>query len=355
MNTLKKQIGCWFHERRRTELSLLRGQWRDLCNRHERLAVGSDPDARECLWVDSSWLTVARVFPSVGARLFRRCFAECPLAAGAPCPPADGLPPNPSVSVVIPVSGSDRRRAFEAVLSSFLAQDAIAPEMVVVESGERPEYAAGLPPHVRYLHLPPQPGERGFSRARTFNAGVALSSGACLVLHDADIVVPRTYLKAVVARLRGGWDALQPLRYLFYLGEQDSLQFISAAGAFCPRRIAEVRQNFSGGSVAATRAAYLAIGGYDEDFSGWGGEDSEFLDRLETVRLFRGAFAPAVHLWHSPQERGGSGDGNAGLLSEKRRASAPERAAKLAARWRARYGGTGAGNEVLGFTTEPPR
>jgi GT2 family glycosyltransferase len=62
-----------------------------------------------------------------------------------------------------------------------------------------------------------------------------------------------------------------------------------------------VIQNLHGGSVAITREGYEAIGGLDEDFVGWGGEDNEFWDRAETLRSTRFGYLPIVHLWHAPQ------------------------------------------------------
>lgn len=341
--TLKNKIGCWWHERWRTECALRPAwstwtgiRWLDLRNRNETLVVGSDANARECGWLHSSWLTVARVFPETGARLYAHCFAEWPFALEQR-PSSENPVPRPSVSIVIPYAGSGRSRSFDAVLSAFLAQADVRPEIVVAEYAERPEIADRLPPGIRHVRVPPRAGERGFSRARTLNAGAAAASGRYLVLHDADIVVPRTYLAAIAARLDAGWEALQPLRFLFYLGETDSRQFIAASGAFKPRSVDKIRQNFSGGSLAITREAYVEVGGHDEDFSGWGAEDQEMLDRLATRRMFRGGIAPAVHLWHPPQARGG--DGNTGLLAEKLRISRAERLARCSARWNEQYAG----------------
>jgi predicted glycosyltransferase involved in capsule biosynthesis len=58
-----------------------------------------------------------------------------------------------------------------------------------------------------------------------------------------------------------------------------------------------------GGSIAITRAAYLAIGGMDEGFVGWGGEDNEFWERAQTLRVWSYGCLPYVHLWHPSQPR----------------------------------------------------
>jgi GT2 family glycosyltransferase len=76
-------------------------------------------------------------------------------------------------------------------------------------------------------------------------------------------------------------------------------------------------QNFAGGSCAVRRDVYEAIGGHDEDFVGWGGEDVEFLDRLETRNVFRGAWMPAIHLWHPPAPSKITGDRNSALMADK--------------------------------------
>lgn len=63
-----------------------------------------------------------------------------------------------------------------------------------------------------------------------------------------------------------------------------------------------------GGILALTRAAYLEVGGVDERFRGWGGEDVSLAWALETlVGPYRRIGAPLHHLWHphpAPNLRG---------------------------------------------------
>jgi hypothetical protein len=53
--------------------------------------------------------------------------------------------------------------------------------------------------------------------------------------------------------------------------------------------------------VATTREAFEGIGGMDESFIGWGGEDNEFWERAQTCRVWAYGCLPMVHLWHNRQ------------------------------------------------------
>ena len=57
----------------------------------------------------------------------------------------------------------------------------------------------------------------------------------------------------------------------------------------------------AGGSVAITPEAYNRIGGMDESFIGWGGEDNEFWERAQTCKVWPYGYLPLVHLWHHSQ------------------------------------------------------
>jgi GT2 family glycosyltransferase len=59
-------------------------------------------------------------------------------------------------------------------------------------------------------------------------------------------------------------------------------------------------------NLAAWRDDFLAVNGFDEDFTGWGYEDSDFVQRL--LNAGRGRLAtrwavPVLHLWHRAQDR----------------------------------------------------
>jgi hypothetical protein len=142
-----------------------------------------------------------------------------------------------------------------------------------------------------------------------------MAQAPIVMLHDADILVPLNYIEVAVKQFEIGCDAIRPLRFLFYLSRKatgflhDNLQIL-------PRMEVEaIAQNSQGGSTLVRKEVYWKIGGHDESFRGWGGEDLEFLERLKTQKLFRGGMFPALHLWHRPAEKKSSGHRNQELLT----------------------------------------
>lgn len=268
--------------------------WLDLHNRRERISLGSGPEARSCLWPDSSMLTVARIFPDVGGRLLARAACDWPFRfERAPRDP-EGIP---SASIVIPVAGLERRPQFEVVLQSFFAQSVTTLEIVVVEQSQVQEYREKCRPPIRYIHIERKAGQ-AFNKSKALNAGARAAAGPVLILHDADIVVPVKYVESALDRTTAGYDGMQPMRYLFYLDEASAKDFVNGGSAQLPRRVAAVGHNFPGGSTVVTAKAYWKIGGADERFEERGGDDNDFLGRLKTRRFFAGGYLPAIHLWH---------------------------------------------------------
>ena len=338
---LRTRAGCWLHERWRTEWALALGgaparlvgpSWVDLCNRGERLARGSSPESRECAWGDSTYLTVCQVFPGVGARLLRHCLRSHPVRLASEPVPADHDAQR-NVSVITPFAGAAREAQFRCVLASLLGQTTAAAEIIVVSFEDR---VASLYDWVRWVRVPADPA--GFNKSRLLNAAVTAARFPVVLLHDADILVPQDYLSTLAAAFAQGWEALKPIRFLFYLDQREAEAFAASGGSHRPEAVRQVRQNFAGGSTAIRKDAYERIGGHDEDFVGWGGEDVEFRDRMTTLNCFHGGFAPSVHLWHPPAPVCSPGYSNGCLVDQKRAVPMAERVKALRAEYRQKHG-----------------
>jgi len=269
--------------------------WLTIHNRHE--SIGVDERGVECHWRFTSDLHIANVFPSTAARLMRRSLERWPIAMrGAPEP--NGVP---RVSFIIGHRGTERLPHLLATLRSIAGQSGVPFECIVVEQSVVPEIQQLLPRWVRYIHTPlPQP-DLPYCRSWSFNVAVPHARGSVLVLHDNDMLVPERYAFEALQRIEEGYSFVDLKRFIFYLPEPDTRR-VFVTGRPPGGVPATVVQNLMGGSIVARRDAYDAIGGFDESFVGWGGEDNDFFDRAAFLGgVNRFAYMPILHLHHPPQ------------------------------------------------------
>ena len=330
---LRKIVGCLlFDIPRMLPLAVSRGRWIEACNRHERMECA--PDGRGFLhkapW--STELHACNVFPWFALLLMRRALRQWPFRlVREPCTSA-----SPDISFIIPHRGKERLMLLRATIESILGQRDAGVECIVVEQSPRRD-AEGLPLPVRYIHLPHSGDSEGWRKSWAFNVGVAAASADIVVCHDGDLLVPCDYAAEVLRHIRcDRREVASLLRLDFGLGEKGVAATLSS-GRVCTRYPLErVSQNFQGGTIAILREAFLRVGGFDEDFVGWGGEDNEFYDRCRTLNGSWHGYLPFVHLWHAPQRTkdGNSRQGNMTLLREKLGVPAEKRTAELSKRQR---------------------
>lgn len=77
----------------------------------------------------------------------------------------------------------------------------------------------------------------------------------------------------------------------------------AAAWAICMEPSGQPRPHGMGGCILVRREAWEKVGGYDEAYEGWGGEDNDFILRLEQAGYTIAEPLPAgrvLTLWHPP-------------------------------------------------------
>jgi glycosyltransferase involved in cell wall biosynthesis len=300
MTTLRHRLGVWLYDRGPFLRALQRpdNSWLALCNRRESVRLTPDGRGVLCEWDGSSELHATHVMPSLGSALLRRALLEHPVrSADAPRRGGhDGL----VVTFVIGHRGMERLPLLRAVLGSIAAQDAVMVECLVVEE-ILPGGPSILPDWVRHIRVPLSSAEEPYRRGRNFNVGAQAARGQILVFHDGDILMPCDYSAEVVARVGSGSEIVDLKRYLFYLSSHHTDRVLRGRAELTAAAPEMVVQNAPGGTIAVSRSAFERIGGFDEQFEGWGGEDVEFLERAATCRLDRFASLPFVHLWHAAQ------------------------------------------------------
>jgi hypothetical protein len=275
----------------------LRDGWIRFRNRRETLTVDPRTNGASCNWQFTSDLHLCNVFPSTGRWLMRRALARWPIMF-AERPPDHA---SPRVSFIIGHRGEARLPHLLATVATIAAQKRVPVECIVVEQSEQAIAKRFLPDWVRHLHTPVGSDSEPYNRARTLNDGARAARSSFLVLHDNDYLVPAEYAASLVERRDEGSEFIDLKRFMFYLDAEDTnVIFKRRDLSRCTPD--HVTQNLlAGGSVAADRAAYFEIGGFDESFVGWGGEDNDFWERAMTRRTNAFAYLPFVHLWHRPQ------------------------------------------------------
>lgn len=334
LGAVKQRLGCWLRERWKTEFVLqfsglakrLGMTWMDLCNRNEHLTIDPETGARICHWEDSSQLTVGRLFPDVGRRLLSHCLNEWPIAFNFET--ATTTCNRPDISVLIAIGGADRLQLLTMVLAALRAQTHAAFEIIVVEQGPQASLKGLLPNDVTYRYTP-RPERASFNKSMALNQGARLAKGRVLLIHDADLVVPVDYL-VESSRVLGDADAARVGRFLFYLNQDTTSETLRRRQLISSKSVESVVQN-TPNPMAVTAEAYQRVGGHDESYVGWGGEDTEFLSRLRTGRVKEGGSLPVVHLWHPPAPKRASGDRNQQLHREKESLTPQQRIRKLLA------------------------
>jgi N-terminal domain of galactosyltransferase len=301
------------------------GGWASARNRHEPLRQNPMGLGLRCDFEFTSGLNTCTVFPWLGRRLMAAALKEWPIQL------ADQAvtPGCPQLSVLLPFRGEDRLPLLLATRRSWLAQS-VPVECIVIEQANESILEGHLPPGVRHLHLPHPTGDEGWRKSWAYNSGAATARTDMLVCHDADILVPQGYARQILDCAAQGFDSLHIQRFLFYVGAETSARIVES-GQVVPCVPLDVRQNWLGGTLAIRREAYFRIGGFDERFVDWGGEDNEFFDRCTTLRQTCFGFLPFVHLWHAPQANkfGAGRDAAVAFMKERMAIPAVQRVAQL--------------------------
>src|SRR5213593_3699397 len=101
--TLRHRLGALIYDWPRYRRAMRGGRWELMHNRDER--ISTDGRGVKCEWRFTSDLHIAKVFPSLGAKLMAAAFAQWPVVmADAP----ESVSDSPAVSFVIGHRGVER-------------------------------------------------------------------------------------------------------------------------------------------------------------------------------------------------------------------------------------------------------
>lgn len=162
----------------------------------------------------------------------------------------------------------------------------------------------------------------GFRLAQCRNEGVAATQAEYLLFIDGDLIVPPTFVADHLRHRRPGWALAGDSAYLDEATSREIDQQAVARGDCwrCPpgaetRRIrAKARRaklyvllrhprrpSLKGGNIAMWRDDYVRVNGYDQNFVGWGLEETDLQWRLRKAGVRIGSsmsWTHTYHLWH---------------------------------------------------------
>lgn len=220
------------------------------------------------------------------------------------------------------------KEALRLSLESALAQALPPLEIVVADDGSRPDttqqvctLAATSP--VPIIHSWQE--DKGFRLARSRNKAIAKARGEYIILIDGDIILHRHFIEDHLAFARPGFF-VQGTRVL--LGRELSQGILERGRLALPSfaRGVENKKNCLRSPLLARLFSFtsrrlpgiktcnfafwkkdaLAINGFNEEFVGWGREDSEFTARLLNSGIRRQNLkflALGYHLYHPMNTR----------------------------------------------------
>lgn len=232
------------------------------------------------------------------------------------------------MSVSLIISTYNRPDALRVVLDSIVVQKHMPDEVLIVDDGSKDEtrvlietFAKNAPTKVRHVWQP----DDGFRISRIRNLGIANSSCDYLIFIDGDIIMHPDFVEGHMANAKAN-QFIQGSRVLlsddltqrsienrrksfsfFEKGITNRLNAISSkllSSIFSPK-VTHLK-SIRGCNFSAWRQDLIDVNGYNEDFEGWGKEDSELVARLLNKGLKRLNLkfgAVGYHLHHAESNK----------------------------------------------------
>lgn len=235
---------------------------------------------------------------------------------------------NRQLSCSLIITTYNRKDALELVLLSVLNQSRMPSEVIVADDGSRndtrqlvEDYAEKFPVPLRHVWHE----DAGFRLAMIRNKAIASASAEYIVMVDGDIVLPSEFISDHISAAKRG-IFIQGSRVLLPSGlTEQMIASKSTAVSFLTKglknRMNTIRSgalsklfSYKNSDVYRVRGANLSfwkqdvlkVNGFNEDFEGWGREDSEFVVRMQNngIKKFHLKFKGfGYHLYHSESTR----------------------------------------------------
>ncbi|MCP4747096.1 MAG: glycosyltransferase [Desulfobacteraceae bacterium] len=231
-------------------------------------------------------------------------------------------------SIGVIVTTYNRPDALERVLKGLACQSRLPNEIIVADDGSGDDTRKGLNTFIEKLDLPLthvwRP-DQGFRTAQIRNKAILASTSDYLVFLDGDCIPEPDFIRDHITLAQKGYyvqgkrvlvdQSLSPsftfsdiskqrLRLLFSRHLSNRHHLIRAT--WFPASISKKMGGIRSCNMAVCKSDLISVNGFNEDFQGWGREDSELVARLYNKGLRRrehAFMAICFHLWHAANNR----------------------------------------------------
>ena len=218
----------------------------------------------------------------------------------------------------------NRPDALEVILNSILMQNQLPYEVIIADDGSGEETAQLISKYekdfpCRLKHVWQE--DKGFRAAKIRNKAIKESTGEYLFFSDGDLFFHSRFFHDLRRNIRPGLAVIGSRVFLKEEATTEILQNQKAKNISCfsakieKNRLNGVRipaasklfqtkpfsEKLRGGLLCVPKKNVLDINGWNEDFTGWGKEDTEIVARLcfYGTKIKKLKFAAITyHLWH---------------------------------------------------------
>ncbi|WP_278182882.1 glycosyltransferase family 2 protein [Vibrio misgurnus] len=219
------------------------------------------------------------------------------------------------------------KEALQAVLNSVLHQTVLPDEVIVADDGSREDTALMIEKVRQSYPIPlihSWQEDNGFQLSMSRNRAIAKASGDYLIMIDGDMALSKNFIESHKKSAKSGWFvqggrvitnqdcarkiiAEQLTPNIFTAGLRNRKNCIT--NSILSRLFSYERNNDKatrGCNMAFWKKDVIEVNGFNQDFIGWGREDSEFVLRMLNAgkrRLYLKFSGVGYHLYHPENSR----------------------------------------------------
>lgn len=220
------------------------------------------------------------------------------------------------------------KNALELVLLSALNQSILPDEIIIADDGSNTDTKELIHKFAQTSQIPifhSWQEDDGFRAAMSRNKAIAKASGKYIILTDGDMILHHNFIKDHLCNAKQNCF-IQGSRVLLSTNKSQSIMSQKKISFHIFEYGISNRKNMIHSNILSKLFSYqsktltgiktcnmsffksdcLKVNGFNEDFIGWGREDSEFVVRLLNSGIKRKNIkfnCVAFHLWHNENDR----------------------------------------------------